>query len=626
MKAPIFACLFFIFTLNACDHKSKANPVFGTVVEVPTEGTVPKRELLTQNWDIPTREKFWYTSQGSRFFPYVWFTWLEQADSETLFRDSANMASFGYLPEKSSALNPAGLPIGFALDLDKHNGNAWLGFTCAACHTGQVSISGTPIIIEGGGTHGDFTGFFDALRAALKATKKDTEKFDRFAKRVLAEAYSPALANKLAASIADTNIFLDTHDQLNKAIDSHNNNLAGHGRIDAFGIIQNAASALSMGDFSNHNASDAPVSYPFLWGTNQSDVVQWNGLLPNTSLVGPLARNAGEVVGSFGGLSITPAPWWKRWFLRQKNSYTGTVKFSNLAELETWARDLRSPQWQESPLLPPIDTALAAAGKPLYEDNCRHCHELLTREEQHLPYDAVMVRTSVVGTDPVMAHNAIDHMARTLRLEGTKKGIYLGERFGSSAPAIEFAINGTFGLMLAEPITAYKAAKKSHRAEGEDASLLNTEGRVNDDPEEAMEQAIKNYWQEVADTSCDTPNSQRALTVANLKDDNDSRYCYKARPLTGIWATAPYLHNGSVPSLWDLLQAPKHRPASFWVGSYELDAKKVGINTNKGESLFQVFQPDGVSFQPGNANSGHTFGTHLSDEEKWRLIEFLKSL
>ncbi len=387
MKAIYLACLTALLGISGCNSDRSPTPTYGKVVEVPTEGPVPERQWLSQNWDTPTREQFWFTSQGSRFVPYVWFTWLEQADSETLFRHTSHMTRLGYLPEKSSALNPAGLPIGFALDEDKHNGDAWLGFTCAACHTGQVSISGAPILIEGGGALSDFMGFFDALRAALTSTQNQPEKFTRFAQRVLADNYSTALANQLKQDLGKVIVALEQHHTINLAHDSRNNNLARHGRIDAFGIIQNAGTALSMDDLSNHNHSGAPVSYPFLWGTNQSDVVQWNGLLPNTSLVGPLARNAGEVVGSFGGLTITPAPWWKRWFLGQKNTYRGTVNFANLGELEALARDLRSPQWQESPLLPPIDETLAAAGEKLYIQNCQHCHALIPRENQHLPYN-----------------------------------------------------------------------------------------------------------------------------------------------------------------------------------------------------------------------------------------------
>ena len=94
---------------------------------------------------------------------------------------------------------------------------------------------------------------------------------------------------------------------------------------------------------------------------------------------------------------------------------------------------------------------------------------------------------------------------------------------------------------------------------------------------------------------------------------------YKARPLNGVWATAPYLHNGSVPNLVELLKPPTQRARTFHVGSIEFDPAQVGFVDDPAFSKFDV---DVVV----NSNAGHDFGTDLSDEEKRQLIEYLKSL
>jgi hypothetical protein len=97
---------------------------------------------------------------------------------------------------------------------------------------------------------------------------------------------------------------------------------------------------------------------------------------------------------------------------------------------------------------------------------------------------------------------------------------------------------------------------------------------------------------------------------------------YKGRPLNGIWATAPYLHNGSVPNLWQLLTPEDLRVKEFYVGSREFDPKNVGFVTDKSEGSFR-FDTTLV----GNSNKGHTYGTQeLTEDQKWELIEFLKSL
>ncbi len=110
-----------------------------------------------------------------------------------------------------------------------------------------------------------------------------------------------------------------------------------------------------------------------------------------------------------------------------------------------------------------------------------------------------------------------------------------------------------------------------------------------------------------------------------LKENKYEGLVYKARSLNGIWATAPYLHNGSVPTLWALLQIPELRPVKFRVGSREFDPVNVGYITDLGPSTFKVKDVDGNTIE-GNANSGHTYGTALTNDDKWALVEYMKTL
>jgi hypothetical protein len=81
-----------------------------------------------------------------------------------------------------------------------------------------------------------------------------------------------------------------------------------------------------------------------------------------------------------------------------------------------------------------------------------------------------------------------------------------------------------------------------------------------------------------------------------------SLHAYKGRSLNGIWATAPYLHNGSVPTLYDLLLPAKDRPKSFKVGAREFDPDKVGFKSAGYEGPGTQFNTD---LQRGNHNTGH---------------------
>ncbi len=99
---------------------------------------------------------------------------------------------------------------------------------------------------------------------------------------------------------------------------------------------------------------------------------------------------------------------------------------------------------------------------------------------------------------------------------------------------------------------------------------------------------------------------------------------YMAVSLDGLWLRAPYLHNGSVPSLKDLLEKPGDRPDVFYRGYDVYDPEKVGF-------VSDGFQAEQTGFKydvqvPGNNNQGHLYGTELVPSDKEALIEYLKSL
>ena len=102
-------------------------------------------------------------------------------------------------------------------------------------------------------------------------------------------------------------------------------------------------------------------------------------------------------------------------------------------------------------------------------------------------------------------------------------------------------------------------------------------------------------------------------------------YGYVAPPLDGIWATAPYLHNGSVPTLEDLLNSSQ-RPI-FWkrnLEQYDFDPVKVGWNYEPKSNGAGKFTYD--TTLPGYGNTGHYFGDELTPQERKAVIEYLKTL
>ncbi len=105
---------------------------------------------------------------------------------------------------------------------------------------------------------------------------------------------------------------------------------------------------------------------------------------------------------------------------------------------------------------------------------------------------------------------------------------------------------------------------------------------------------------------------------------------YKAAPRDGVWATPPFLHNGSVPNLYEMLLPAKERTKKFYVGR-EFDPVRVGLDTSGRSGTFLL-----DTSLPGNSNAGHSFenaalgngvvGPLLTEEQRWAIIEYLKSI
>jgi mono/diheme cytochrome c family protein len=125
-----------------------------------------------------------------------------------------------------------------------------------------------------------------------------------------------------------------------------------------------------------------------------------------------------------------------------------------------------------------------------------------------------------------------------------------------------------------------------------------------------------------------------AVNQATLYAGTDYRFShfrktfgYANMPLDGIWLRAPYLHNGSVPTLRALLEPPAKRPKTFYRGNDVYDPVNVGFVADVPQSGSRRFFAFDTSV-PGNGNMGHTgkaYGTELSDAEKAALVEYLKT-
>jgi hypothetical protein len=121
-----------------------------------------------------------------------------------------------------------------------------------------------------------------------------------------------------------------------------------------------------------------------------------------------------------------------------------------------------------------------------------------------------------------------------------------------------------------------------------------------------------------------TPEIRLRLGL-NAESPAPPKGAYESRVLQGIWAAAPYMHNGSVASLAELLKPASQRQQRFVVGP-NYDIENIGIASNQAQSGHLRETTGCDDLNSGNSRCGHEFGTSLPDVEKKALLEYLKTL
>jgi mono/diheme cytochrome c family protein len=570
-------------------------------VELPEYQPTKKTVWLDQNIGKKQLGWFYHADQGTRTFgiPYEWFMALEQPTisltAVPLFSDKIYLDRYGFIPDTIlSDTQP--LPIGFAAGgtISDPAGNPWrnprskqdmtgLGLTCSACHTGRFTHQGTTFVIDGGSALTNLLKLKNGIGVSLLLTRWAPFRFGRFAERVLGP---DASSDDRAMLKHQLDLVLKQLGAVKKLEDgvAPLSIEEGYGRLDALNRIGNQVFSINLNSSKNYAGSSAPVHYPRIWNTPWFDWVQYNG-----SIMQPMVRNAGEALGVSAELNLVDP---------SKGLYKSSVQVDTLHSMEKMIRGevptaekgfggLKSPKWPSE--LPPVDQKLADRGAELYKSHCQPCHRPPVTSKEFFNFDnkawwttndigepllkVENVKISHVGTDPAQAE---DMLNRTVEIPST-----LGIKNHAFGPALGDLVENTVKFWYDQRVPPTSKEKR---------------------------QELNGY----------VPNGIRA------------ELAYKVRSLNGVWATPPYLHNGSVPTIDALLGRPDERPKTFYLGNREYDPVKLGYKTDK---LVNGFEFD-TSLR-GNSNRGHEFsnekgpgviGPALSPDERKALIEFIKTL
>jgi mono/diheme cytochrome c family protein len=659
-------------------------PPFRAVQYAP----INDRQFLEQGWTHEDRQRFYYHPQGSAQvmlaqLRYAWLVNLELAGSRERFAAPANMSRYGFLTDlrqqPDPEYNPGNLPVGMTKYYDAKAGAELVDFTCSLCHTGELHYRGTAIRIDGGQSMHAITsmkpGQFQAdLMLAMLTTYWNPWKFERFARNVIEPRLTGGTAKNFDFDAAKKQLRTEFKQSIDTLLANTWTDLKhgsypvfeGYGRTDATQRIANTVFGRHISP-ENYRPATAPVSYPHLWDIAKFDWVQWEGYASQ-----PMARNINESLGVGARLDLfdeygAPLPLHLR--------YDTSIHPDRLHEIERTLAKLEAPRWPGA-VFGEIDVEKARAGRVLFDVHCRHCHG------PHLdPYvDPKFIDAATGGRRPGVTFVLRDDgscaasspeypqpgrpltEAQCLNLQNPQR---IAEVDGRTVYEVDdsLTVTGTDG---SRSVAEWRVALLPITDVGTDRNAaLNfanhryDASRLGWTPDELVSLCIA---PEVANTI--NPSSVSAVVGLNLmstaianryfeqfppasreelfkymgygvfdypRTDPERLKNYKSRPLHGIWATPPFLHNGSVRTVYQMISPRSERETWFWSGTKEYDPVDLGYRS--------LAVPGAVKYDTrvaGNDNTGHEFragcqtngviGPYLKPAERRQIIEYLKAM
>jgi hypothetical protein len=578
------------------------------------------------------RKTYYHLSQGSEILPWILLSAVDVADAGSTKPFVENLERYGLLPDPA---RDDGLSVGLTVSSNPFTfGMDFVGINCAACHVGELRHNGKAVRVDGAPNLFNMQLFYSQAVEALIAATSDRGKLWRTLKRLGRQdygRYGVAAPFVRAATLVyyganmllhrdrvDARLELIAVIRAAKEQRDPQHPTSGFGRLDAFDGTRNfmftrLRKADGSGDFEVNRANmvrlDAAVKFPPLWsrkawppepveayreqpgrfppvwGFKDYDWVEWT---INTNTV--MERNFTETLGAGATVILDPR--------RTGSLFESSIPMRNMHELEWLAYYIDPPRWPAA-IFGEIKPDLAAAGERIFRSRCAGCHEY--GDDRRTPTGLIRLRgmrPEEVGTDstvalriscPVPDTGALVIAPRSYTTEDAQ---LLGDCAGVEA-GTAFTGN-SFARTVQAAVDSIK--EKAYAAAGIDAA----QHRIMED----LDRRGSVTWRDT------------------LLDTQPPYGPYAARPLHGIWAAAPYLHNGSVPTLYHLLLPPEQRPKTFALGEREYDPVRLGFAVGKACDK----QDCGIdTTRIGDGNSGHIWGTDLAEPDRIALLEYLKT-
>lgn len=591
------------------------------------------------------RQEFYHTSEGSEVFPLVWLKALNAKGTSKPFL--SDVERFGLIPDPGNA---DGLPIGLSAaetaDTRFAGFGPMVGVNCAACHVNEVTYKGTSVRIDGAPSRFDLKRFFQEVAESSKVVVSNPIEFTAFLTRLInndirtnkpSSGFSPSFKTFIADSkmtSGSTDLSLDKFGkELEMLIEIEKNKPA----VDLSSTFQRsteisatepktgASPTVPIGIFASKKYKDFQLKV-----TDVQNVSFW---MPD-----PKAMNLLGVPSSIQELAVNLG------LLKSRIEFLfkmGSFDFAHTPELAGRVDafgNARNIVFDKSYALPP--------NSPV---SFPHLWGL--EHFSWLHWDAntnsIMERNmgQAIGLGAVVNNNT---KASTLR----PRDIYRLEELARKLPSPKWPsqfppIDEAKRKAGEEVFNRSGSCVSCHSISSETQDFKEIElDKIGTDRERAesfarpvglqkQSDAIANVLTQIKNKAYDDNHVDlltRKKFEHGIKPEWRTSLKYQSRSLEGVWATAPYLHNNSVPTLRDLLKPPSERPKCFLVESREYNPNDVGVVCKKGDSVaaFPDRQAEVLDTNiVGNRNTGHAYGTgkdELSEVDKDNLLEYLKTI
>jgi hypothetical protein len=638
-------CLAFLLLTVSCNNCGKKD---GTVVPPPSVLVVADNGL-----DDKDRKNFYHLSEGTELFPYQWLKALYTKDNKP-FLDNAGR--FGLIDDPN---DPNGLPIG--MSIAKREGVPFfelVGFNCAACHVGQLNYKVYRFRIDGGPNLFDLNNFFTELGEDALYTVQDLNRFLAFLKRswqVPAPSISAAPAQPTSTPSAKTaptktGKGLPTAppaQETRDLVDRYNSvdELKNAGELEG-ALANEMKSVAAEAAKSDEKASDVSKAAkppqppePTAYSAKAKELAKKSPSAGGIFSGGSEANRESKLANVLGDIKTQIALF---------KSYVDRIKLlASVSKDGTW------------PGFGRVD-AFGAARTLVFGQLDPANIRPMTSPVSYPPlwgFDKIALYHYMANTNSALTRNLVQALATGATLDAENFVSTLNIANVNAMEVLGYKITvpkwpeEVFGKIDPEKAARGKALYQQNCADCHERFDTSPQGLwemkafplegVNTDTHEALDFLVP-----VTLNGQTMPEYQAiGIVVPKIEDAYYKQYnvppqvqvewnhgrlpvilreirAYTLRPLAGIWASPPYLHGGSVPTLYDLLKPASLRPAKFYLGYRAYDPVHLGY----------VDRPDsGATFeydtsQPGNANTGHEYGTSLPEDDKMALLEFLKSL